>query len=377
MRLLLIEDDPTVTKSIELMLTSEDIEVQTTELGQDGLDLGSVFLYDLILLDLNLPDMSGYEVLRSLRLGNIKTPVLILSGLDGTEHKVKGLGLGADDYLTKPFQSDELIARIRAILRRSGDRVESVIRCGDLTLKLDQKRAEMGRRDVGLTTKEYRMLELLAMRQGTPITKDMFLSHLFRPQPEKVLIVGLGGGSMVHFLNRYDPSVEVDAVEIDPDVVRIADEYFGTRNRKKETDKVQVNIFTADGVDFLNRTESRYDVIYLDAFLKPAADNDATGVPLRLRTREFYKRVQTKLKPDGLVVFNLHTHAQSDEDLSAIRDSFAQVYVFAVPMRSGRVIVASTAAKRLSRTELVEQAKVRDSRPIPGMSYEEMVRGLE
>src|SRR5215207_498429 len=177
MRLLLIEDDPTVTKGIELMLTSEDIEVQTTELGQDGLDLGSVFLYDLILLDLNLPDMSGYEVLRSLRLGNIKTPVLILSGLDGTEHKVKGLGLGADDYLTKPFQSDELIARIRAILRRSGDRVESVIRCGDLTLKLDQKRAEMGRRDVGLTTKEYRMLELLAMRQGTPITKDMFLSH--------------------------------------------------------------------------------------------------------------------------------------------------------------------------------------------------------
>src|SRR5215212_1336695 len=139
MRLLLIEDDPTVTKGIELMLTSEDIEVQTTELGQDGLDLGSVFLYDLILLDLNLPDMSGYEVLRSLRLGNIKTPVLILSGLDGTEHKVKGLGLGADDYLTKPFQSDELIARIRAILRRSGDRVESVIRCGDLTLKLETK----------------------------------------------------------------------------------------------------------------------------------------------------------------------------------------------------------------------------------------------
>jgi two-component system, cell cycle response regulator CtrA len=190
MRLLLIEDDPTVTKGIELMLTSEDIEVQTTELGQDGLDLGSVFLYDLILLDLNLPDMSGYEVLRSLRLGNIKTPVLILSGLDGTEHKVKGLGLGADDYLTKPFQSDELIARIRAILRRSGDRVESVIRCGDLTLKLDQKRAEMGRRDVGLTTKEYRMLELLAMRQGTPITKDMFLSHLYggMDEPDQKII---------------------------------------------------------------------------------------------------------------------------------------------------------------------------------------------
>src|SRR3954463_1010462 len=190
MRLLLIEDDPTVTKSIELMLRSEDIDVQTTEMGQDGLDLGSVFLYDLILLDLNLPDMSGFDVLRSLRLGRIKTPVLILSGLSDIEHKVKGLGFGADDYLTKPFQSDELIAGIRAILRRSVDQVESVIRCGDLTLKLDQKRAEMGRRDVGLTTKEYRMLELLAMRQGTPITKDMFLSHLYggMDEPDQKII---------------------------------------------------------------------------------------------------------------------------------------------------------------------------------------------
>jgi two-component system cell cycle response regulator CtrA len=179
MRLLLIEDDPTVAKSIELMLKREDIYVQTTELGQDGLDLGSVFFYDLILLDLNLPDMSGYDVLRSLRLGKITTPVLILSGLNGIEDKVKGLGLGADDYLTKPFQTDELIARIRAILRRSGHQVESVVRCGDLSVKLDQKRAEMRGRDVGLTTKEYQMLELLAMRQGTPITKEMFLNHLY------------------------------------------------------------------------------------------------------------------------------------------------------------------------------------------------------
>src|SRR5215204_1806143 len=190
MRLLLIEDDPTVAKSIELMLKREDIYVQTTELGQDGLDLGSVFFYDLILLDLNLPDMSGYEVLRSLRLGKITTPVLILSGLNGIEDKVKGLGLGADDYLTKPFQTDELIARIRAILRRSGHQVESVVRCGDLSVKLDQKRAEMRGRDVGLTTKEYQMLELLAMRQGTPITKEMFLSHLYggMNEPEQKII---------------------------------------------------------------------------------------------------------------------------------------------------------------------------------------------
>jgi len=190
MRLLLIEDDPTAAESIELVLTSEDIDVETTELGQDGLDLGSVFFYDLIVLDLNLPDMSGYDVLRSLRLAKINTPVIILSGFDGIEQKVKGLELGADDYLTKPFQTNELIARIRAVLRRSADRVEAVVRCGDLSVKLDQKRAEMGGRDVGLTTKEYQMLELLATRQGTPITKEMFLNHLYggMNEPEQKII---------------------------------------------------------------------------------------------------------------------------------------------------------------------------------------------
>src|SRR5215216_6226386 len=179
MRLLLIEDDPTVAESIALMLRSEDIQVQKAELGQDGLDLGSVFLYDLILLDLNLPDMSGYEVLQSLRLGKIKTPVLILSGLSDVEHKVKGLGFGADDYLTKPFHQRELLARIQAILRRSGDRGASVVRCGDLQINLDQKRAEINGRDVGLTTKEFEVLELLATRLGSAITKEMLLNHLY------------------------------------------------------------------------------------------------------------------------------------------------------------------------------------------------------
>lgn len=210
-----------------------------------------------------------------------------------------------------------------------------------------------------------------------PYLRYMFLSYLFRPEPEKVLIVGLGGGSMVHFLNRYDPRVEVDAVEIDPEVVRIADEYFGVRNRNKETDKVQVKIITADGLEYLKDTQSRYDVIYLDAFLKPATDNDDTGVPLRLRTRDFYKRVQAKLKPDGLVVFNLHTHRGSDEDMQAIRDSFAQVYTFSVSSRSGRVIVASPSSTRLSRTEILERARSRDSRNNPGFSFEEMARDLE
>ncbi|MDD9333447.1 MAG: response regulator, partial [Bartonella sp.] len=110
MRVLLIEDDKTTTKSIELMLKSENFNVYITDLGEEGIDLGKLYDYDIILLDLNLPDMSGYEVLRTLRLEKIKTPVLILSGMGGIEDKVRGFGFGADDYMTKPFHKDELIA---------------------------------------------------------------------------------------------------------------------------------------------------------------------------------------------------------------------------------------------------------------------------
>src|SRR6476659_6639953 len=125
MRVLLIEDDSTVAQSIELMLKSESFNTYTTDLGEEGVDLGKLYDYDIILLDLNLPDMSGYEVLRSLRVAKIKTPVLILSGMSTIEDKVKGLGFGADDYLSKPFHKDELVARIQAIVRRSKGHAQS------------------------------------------------------------------------------------------------------------------------------------------------------------------------------------------------------------------------------------------------------------
>jgi len=114
-------------QSIELMLKSESFNVYTTDLGEEGVDLGKLYDYDIILLDLNLPDMSGYDVLKQLRVSKIKTPILILSGLAGIEDKVKGLGVGADDYMTKPFHKDELVARIHAIVRRSKGHAQSVI----------------------------------------------------------------------------------------------------------------------------------------------------------------------------------------------------------------------------------------------------------
>ncbi len=160
MRVLLIEDDSATAQSIELMLKSESFNVYTTDLGEEGVDLGKLYDYDIILLDLNLPDMSGFEVLRSLRVSKVKTPILILSGLAGIEDKVKGLGFGADDYMTKPFHKDELIARIHAIVRRSKGHAQSVINTGDLVVNLDTKTVEVNGARVHLTGKEYQMLDV-------------------------------------------------------------------------------------------------------------------------------------------------------------------------------------------------------------------------
>src|SRR6266481_2917719 len=156
MRVLLIEDDSAVAQSIELMLKSESFNVYTTDLGEEGVDLGKLYDYDIILLDLNLPDMSGYDVLKQLRVSKIKTPILILSGLAGIEDKAKG-------------------------------HAQSVIQTGDLVVNLDTKTVEVGGQRVHLTGKEYQMLELLSLRKGTTLTKEMFLNHLYGGMDEPEL----------------------------------------------------------------------------------------------------------------------------------------------------------------------------------------------
>jgi two-component system cell cycle response regulator CtrA len=187
MRVLLVEDDPTISKSIELMLTHANLNVYCTDLGEEGIDLAKLYDYDLILLDLNLPDMNGHEVLRQLRLAKIETPVLILTGQDDTESKVKGFGSGADDYLTKPFHREELIARIHAIIRRSKGHSQSLIRTGKIVVNLDTKQVTVAGSQVHLTGKEYQMLELLSLRKGTTLTKEMFLNHLYGGMDEPEL----------------------------------------------------------------------------------------------------------------------------------------------------------------------------------------------
>ena len=179
MRVLLVEDDPTTSKSIELMLTHANLNVYATDLGEEGIDLAKLYDYDLILLDLNLPDMNGHEVLRQLRLSKVDTPILILSGDDDTESKLKGFGFGADDYLTKPFHREELVARIHAIIRRSKGHAQSIIKTGRIAVNLDAKTVDVSGNTVHLTGKEYQMLELLSLRKGTTLTKEMFLNHLY------------------------------------------------------------------------------------------------------------------------------------------------------------------------------------------------------
>ncbi|VAW00171.1 DNA-binding response regulator CtrA [hydrothermal vent metagenome] len=187
MRVLLVEDDPTTSKSIELMLTHANLNVYTTDLGEEGIDLAKLYDYDLILLDLGLPDMSGHDVLRKLRLARVETPILILSGADDTESKIKGFGFGADDYLTKPFHREELVARIHAIIRRSKGHSQSVIRTGKINVNLDAKTVDVDNKTVHLTGKEYQMLELLSLRKGTTLTKEMFLNHLYGGMDEPEL----------------------------------------------------------------------------------------------------------------------------------------------------------------------------------------------
>jgi two-component system cell cycle response regulator CtrA len=187
MRILLIEDDPSTARAIELMLNGEGFNVYTTDLGEEGVDLGRLYDYDIILLDLNLPDMHGYDVLKKLRVAKIQTPVLILSGNSEMDSKVRSFGFGADDYVTKPFHREELVARVQAVVRRSRGHSQSLIRTGKVTVNLDAKTVEVDGAPVHLTGKEYAMLELLSLRKGTTLTKEMFLNHLYGGMDEPEL----------------------------------------------------------------------------------------------------------------------------------------------------------------------------------------------
>ena len=187
MRVLLIEDDKAMAQNINTILSKEGMVVDVSNLGEDGSEYGKSYDYDIIILDLLLPDMDGFDVLKQLRANKVNTPVLILSGLTGPDKKVKGFMDGADDYLTKPFDKAELIARIKAIVRRSQGHSKSVIKVGRLEINLNSKTLSVDGEPVHLTGKEFSILELLALRQGTTLNKEQFLNHLYSGMDEPEL----------------------------------------------------------------------------------------------------------------------------------------------------------------------------------------------
>ena len=188
MRILLVEDDPNTARSVELLMKRANIKVCATDLGKEAVDLAKLYEHDVIILDLNLPDISGHDVLRHIRRSKVQTPVLILSGSNDSQNKVLGFGNGADDYLTKPFDASELVARVHAIIRRSQGHAQSVIKTGSVEVDIDAKTVSAHGASISLTVKEYQVFELLSLRKGATITKDMFLDHLYggmdEPEPK-------------------------------------------------------------------------------------------------------------------------------------------------------------------------------------------------
>lgn len=219
-------------------------------------------------------------------------------------------------------------------------------------------------KEVGETRMNINKPEILL----APYTRAMFASYLLRPRPKRVLIIGLGGGAMVHFLAHHEPDLVVDAVEIDPIVVKIAKSHF------KLPSSDQINVITADAFDHLAATKPQtYDVIYMDAFLKPAADTDATGAPRRLRTVKFYKSVQQKLSPGGVVLFNLNRHGALREDVKTIGESFPQAYVFRVT-GSDSIVVAGSMETR--RAKLSTGARALNRRFKTNFSFQKLAKNL-
>ena len=189
MRALIVDDDPVAAKLIQSAIEAQFL-IEHTDSGEDALELAKLYDFDIVILDLRLPDIDGGEVVRRLRTSDLAVPVLILSGVEDHHEKVRGLISGADDYLTKPFDKEELTARLQAIVRRSKGHAASVIRVGRMSIDLNAKSVQIDGKPLHVTGKEYSILELLSLRKGMTLTKETFLDHLYggMDEPEQKII---------------------------------------------------------------------------------------------------------------------------------------------------------------------------------------------
>ena len=186
MRILVVEPDVMMKKRLEVALTAAGFNVESVSNGEDALDLARSFEFSVMVSELNLPDLHGFDLLKRIRGAKVKTPLLVLSTVDSIDAKVAAFSHGADDYVTKPFHPGELSARLRALVRRSSGHADRTVRTGGLAIDLDAKTVELDGAAVDLTAKEYAVLELLALRRGRPITKEMFLDHVYGHTDEPI-----------------------------------------------------------------------------------------------------------------------------------------------------------------------------------------------
>ena len=221
-------------------------------------------------------------------------------------------------------------------------------------------------KEVGETMLNLRKLHELMI----PYTQTMFATLLFQPRQARVLIVGAGGGAMVHFLKHHLPDTKVDAVEIDPTVVKFADEYFETRTEGN------VRVITDDGLKFIQQITEPYDVIYMDAFLKPSTETYDTGRPLTLKTIEFYKNLQQKLADDGVVAFNINLHSKVQADITTLREAFPQLYLFRISSKEEVVAIGTRVSTRVSVSSLRRAARAADRKHRKNFSFQAMLKSL-
>lgn len=179
MRILLVEDDVAIAQSLKEGLEDEAYAVDVVHDGDEGYRTATADDYDVIILDVMLPEMNGYEVCRALRKDGNQTPILMLTARDAERDIVEGLDVGADDYLAKPFSFEVLLARLRALLRRPNEKLEEVLRVGDLTLDPSLKKVTRAAQEISLTAKEYAVLEYLMRNAGKVLSKEQIISHVW------------------------------------------------------------------------------------------------------------------------------------------------------------------------------------------------------
>jgi DNA-binding response OmpR family regulator len=179
MRVLIIEDNPKMAEALQRGLRENGYAADVSHTGFEGEDLGAAEEYDAILLDLMLPDRDGVEVCKNLRRRCVATPILMLTALSGTENKVTGLDAGADDYLTKPFEFEELLARLRALLRRGEATEGRFLRCDDLELDVYTRRAARGELNVELSNKEFALLEFLMRNPNRVLSRTQIAQKVW------------------------------------------------------------------------------------------------------------------------------------------------------------------------------------------------------